>query len=264
LKKIYILIVSVILISGIILINISDKFPNEIKENENYDLFENLDSKTKTWALFGSGLPFEFTEDELSQMKNIEDIIVIDPIFTQIAYREGGFYDYFRGECDEKCLTLDIGKQWNNPTFTSSAMALRIFNELGWDVVNDLEVHKNPNILLNYKKIILLHNEYVTREIFDAVISHPNVIYLYPNSLYAQIEFNENTNSITLIRGHNYPENNILNGFNWEDDNTHPYEFDKQCNSWKFYENNNGFMLNCYPEKLIITEIELLEKILDL
>jgi hypothetical protein len=264
LKKIYILIAFVIIISGVILININDKFPNEIKENEK-ELFENqLDSKTKAWVMFGNGLPFEFTEDKLSQMKNIKDVIVIDPIFTQIAYKEGGFYDYFRGECDEKCLTLDIGEQWENPKSTSSAMALRVFNELGWDVVNDLEVHKNPNLLLNYKKIILLHNEYVTREMFNAVISHPNVIYLYPNALYAEIEFNEDMNSITLIRGHNYPENNIVNGFNWEDENTHPYEFDEQCNSWEFYENNNGFMLNCYPEKLIITEPKLLEKILDL
>ena len=36
----------------------------------------------------------------------------------------------------------------------------------------------------------MLHNEYVTRPMFDAITSHPNVIYLYPNALYAEIEVN--------------------------------------------------------------------------
>jgi len=209
-------------------------------------------------------LPFEFSEEELSELKNAEEIVVINPIFTQIAYREGGFYDYYRGECDEKCLTLDIGQQWEKSTLHSSATALRIFKEVGWNITNDLEVHKNPSLLLNYKKIVLLHNEYVTKKMFEAITSHPKVIYLYPNSLYAQVEFNEDKNTIMLIRGHNYPEKNIANGFDWEYDNTRPYEFDKHCNSWEFYEINNGFMLNCYPEKLIITEPQLLKEILRL
>ena len=110
----------------------------------------------------------------------------------------------------------------------------------------------------------MLHNEYVTKREFEAIINHPNVIYLYPNSLYAQIEFNEDNNTITLLRGHSYPEKNIANGFGWEYDNTHPYEFDRNCYSWKFYEINNGFMLNCYPEKLIIIEPKLLLEILHL
>lgn len=233
-------------------------------EKEKQTSGREIDDKTAFWFLHGDGLPFEFTEEELSELQNNKEIVVINPIFTQVAYREGGFYDYFREECDKKCLTLDIGQQWENPTLHSSAMSIRIFEELGWDMLNDLQVHKNPNLLDNYKKIILLHNEYVTREMFEAITSHPKVIYLYPNSLYAQVEFNEDKNTIMLVRGHNYPEKNILNGFDWEYDNTHPYEFDKYCNSWKFYEINNGFMLNCYPEGLIILEPELLEKILDL
>ena len=43
----------------------------------------------------------------------------------------------------------------------------------------------------------------------------------------------------------------ILNGFDWKNENTHPYEYDIECENWEFYPTNgmpNGHMLNCYPE----------------
>ena len=83
---------------------------------------------------------------------------------------------------------------------------------------------------------------------FDAITSHPNVIYLYPNALYAEIEVDYDNNTITLIRGHNYPEPEITNGFDWEFDNTHPYEYDQNCEQMMFYQNSAGWMTNCYPE----------------
>ena len=64
---------------------------------------------------------------------------------------------------------------------------------------------------------------------FNAIINHPHVIYLYPNALYAEIEVDYEKNEITLIRGHGYPESTIGNGFDWEFDNTHPYEYDENC-----------------------------------
>ena len=94
----------------------------------------------------------------------------------------------------------------------------------------------------------MLHSEYVTRTMFDAITNHPNVIYLYPNALYAEIEVNYVDETITLIRGHNYPEPEIKNGFDWEFDNTHPYEFDNLCADMEFYQIENGVMTNCYPE----------------
>ena len=45
----------------------------------------------------------------------------------------------------------------------------------------------------------MLHNEYVTQAMFDAITNHPNVIYLYPNALYAEIEVDYENNLITLI-----------------------------------------------------------------
>ena len=79
--------------------------------------------------------------------------------------------------------------------------------------------------------------------------------------LYARVDFYEVNNKITLIRGHGYPNSDIINGFNWENENTNPYEFDSGCNSWEFYPISNGHMLNCYPEQ-IIWQDELLLKTL--
>ena len=104
----------------------------------------------------------------------------------------------------------------------------------------------------------MLHNEYVTRTMFDAITSHPNVIYLYPNALYAEIEVDYTDQTITLIRGHNYPEHEIKNGFDWEFDNTHPYEYDNNCSNMEFYKTENGWMTTCYPENVFLQNSELL------
>jgi hypothetical protein len=135
---------------------------------------------------------------------------------------------------------------------------------LGYDSISDLELHKNPNILNNYKKIIVLHNEYVSKIMFDALTLHKNVVFLYPNALYAEIEIDITNNQITLIRGHGYPESTIVNGFNWENENTHPYEFDNECNNFEFYKISNGFMLNCYPEQAIWQNSSLLKALKEL
>ncbi len=184
---------------------------------------------------------------------------MIIPIFTANAYKEPGFYNYYEKTCDEKCLTVPILNRSSG--YTSSDNAVKILKFLQYEMITDIDVDKNPNILKQYDKVIMLHNEYVTKSEFYAVISHPNVIYLYPNVLYAEVESNYEKNTITLKKGHNYPEINILNGFDWEYDNT-PMEYDNQCEDWEFYPIHNGWMLNCYPEdSLLMNDKEFLMKI---
>lgn len=186
-------------------------------------------------------------------------VVVIIPIFTASAYSEPGFYSYYRGECDSSCLTVSI-KDRRNLTDTSSVNSVKILELLGYQTITDIDVDKDPSILQNYDKLILLHNEYVTKKMFDAITAHPKVMYLYPNSLYAEIDVNYEKNEITLVRGHDYPSG-VDNGFDWKFDNTRPYEFDTDCKSWDFYEIDNGIMLNCYPEKVIWKNQQLLEQI---
>ncbi len=194
-------------------------------------------------------------------MVNEKDGVVIAPLFTKSAYDEPGFYTYHRGECDTKCLTKKI--QYANPYgYSGSSNALKVLNLLGYKTITDVVVDTNPAILAKYKKVIVLHNEYVTQTEFDAITKHPHVLYLYPNALYAKVTTNYQNDTITLIRGHNYPDKEIRNGFNWKLDNS-KYEYDSVCKNWNFTKVKNGKMLNCYPEHIIFSDAKLLKAIKD-
>jgi len=188
-----------------------------------------------------------------------QNTVVVLPIFTITAYAESGFYNYYKQQCDASCIT-NIPIRYSHPQkMETSDAATKVLKLLGYSFITDIEIDKNPNILADFDKVILLHSEYVTKKEFDAITQHPKVIYLYPNALYAEIDVNYELESITLIRGHNYPSEEILNGFDWKFENTHPFEYDTKCKNWEFYEIDNGVMLNCYPENVIYENTELLK-----
>jgi hypothetical protein len=199
--------------------------------------------------------------NEVALWNDPQKAVVVYPYFTYAAYQSQGFYDYYNGKCDD-CTTTKLVQPTSQ--YTSSGKAHQALTMLGYSSITDLEIDKNPNILQQFEKVIILHNEYVTRAMFDAITNHPNVIYLYPNALYAEIEVNYVDETITLIRGHNYPENEISNGFDWEFDNTHPYEYDDTCFDMEFYKTEDGWMTNCYPENLFLADTEQLFNILKL
>jgi len=185
-----------------------------------------------------------------------DNIVVVYPIFTASAYFEPGFYTFYRNECDESCLTVQITNDFPSQ---ANPNAVQVLNLLGYKFVTDIDVDKNPEILKEYDKVIVLHNEYVTKREFDAITSHPNVVYLYPNALYAEVRSDYSKNTITLLRGHNYPDPEIRNGFGWKHDNSN-LEYD-ECREMSFYRIENGWMLNCYPENSIYKSLELLKTI---
>ena len=198
---------------------------------------------------------------EVAVWNDPQKTVVVYPFLTYSAYNEPGFYDYYSGKCND-CTTTKI----TQPTvlYTSSGIGHQALTILGYPSIPDIEIDKNPSILQQFDKVIMLHSEYVTRTMFDAITNHPNVFYLYPNALYAEIEVNYMDETITLIRGHNYPEPGITNGFDWELDNTHPYEFDSVCLDMEIYKIENGWMTNCYPENLFLQNTEQLFKLLKL
>ena len=187
---------------------------------------------------------------EVAIWNDSQKVAVVYPYFTYTAYAESGFYDYYKGECDT-CTTTKFAQPV--PLYTSSGVGHQALTLLGYSSITDVEIDKSPSILQQFDKVIMLHNEYVTRTMFDAITSHPNVIYLYPNALYAEIEVNYVDETITLIRGHDYPpEDPVTNGFDWEFDNTHPYEFDSLCAQMEFFKIKNGWMTTCYPENIFV------------
>ena len=74
----------------------------------------------------------------------LKKAVVIKPVFTSSAYQDNGFYSYYRGECNESCLTVKIIQA---DRFESSNNALEIFKVNGVDIISDIDVHNNPSIL---------------------------------------------------------------------------------------------------------------------
>jgi hypothetical protein len=274
--KIKLLVFVVVIIMGVSIVGIqflmqeqfSDK-SNKTKLNikslfEIYGFEENFEIKNgeKIWY----GVKFELNPENNEIYKQLnynpnENTIVIYPLFTAAAYTEPGFYTYFRGECDQKCLTIRINGEYT-PVFSSSGNGFQVLNLLGYDIVSDIDVDQNPKILEKYNKVIVLHNEYVTKKEFNAITSHPKVIYLYPNALYAEVKVDYQSETMTLIRGHSYPEPEISNGFGWKYDNSN-LESNTNCKDMGFDKIENGWMLNCYPENAIHQSKVLLQMIKD-
>jgi len=228
------------------------------------------DTVEKKGKMEPTDIQYELIPENLEIYKKIsvyddeQKSVVVIPTFTANAYREPGFYTYFNERCDTSCLTQNIQHDIFY-SYTSSLNGFKVLQVLGYDIITDIDLDKNPEIISKYDKVILLHNEYVTRTMFDAIDAHRKVLYLYPNVLMAEIETDYDANTIKLIRGHYYPpdEGNPKNGFGWEYDNTNPYEYDKECLEWELYKIDNGVMLNCYPELIIRDNVDLLKAIKD-
>ena len=197
--------------------------------------------------------------NEVALWNDPQSAVVVFPYFTYAAYQPMGFYEYYKGKCDD-CITTKFAPPTSQ--YTSSGKAHQALTLLGYSSITDIEIDRDPSILQQFDKVIMLHNEYVTRTMFDAITSHPNVVYLYPNALYAEIEVNYTDETITLLRGHDYPDLGIANGFDWQFDNTHPYEYDNTCLDLEFYKLPVGWMTTCYPENLFMANSEQLFNIL--
>lgn len=194
-----------------------------------------------------------------------QNVVVIKPVITEATYGRNGFYWYYEGRCDMACLTVPIQRGEIERWGAYNIKTMYFLEQYNWPVISDAELHylvsSDADYLRQYDAVILLHSEYVTRQIYDAILDHPNVIYLMPNALYAEVAITNQT--VTLIRGHGYPEHSVFNGFGWKHDNT-PEEYDLDCADWEFRSIDNGWQLNCYPERDFIERPEIMQKVVEL
>lgn len=136
--------------------------------------------------------------------------------------------------------------------YNSSFKGAQALYLLGYTIISDLEIEKNPNILSSYEKIIVLHNKYTTKTIFNAITSHPKVVYLYPDSLKEEVSVNFFQNTITALSPLKQPQNKVFqNDFQWEYDSSHLEYVSCLDSKVKFEKVANGIMLNCYPEDFL-------------
>jgi hypothetical protein len=196
--------------------------------------------------------------DHYESLSMPEKTAVVYPILTQTAYSWGGIHDFFTGYC-KTCNIVKIDDSYD-PIFSVGAKSFRILEFLGYDVIDDIDIDKDPEILKKYDSIVLLHNEFVTQKEFSAIRSHPNVIYLYPGTFISKVKIDYTNDLMILERGPSYPHSGIKNGFDWEFDNSF-ISNDLTCGDWDFYKIDNGYMLNCTPEYLIEDNYELLREL---
>lgn len=201
-------------------------------------------------------IEIEFHKD---QLQNRNNVLVIIPILTANAYSKHGFYDYYEGKCGIECLTMPIN-QGVKLQEQSSANTIHMLKKLGYgfenDYIIDYYLQANPRYLDQFDGIVVLHSEYVTQKIFDALQAHKKVIYLAPNALYAEVEINKGV--MTLKKGHGYVTDD--NVFGWKYENTHPYEFVKDnCGIDKFRKTDNGYQLMCNPETTMYKNFDVLK-----
>jgi hypothetical protein len=87
------------------------------------------------------------------ELKADGNTVIVYPTFTASAYTEPGFYTFYRGECDTKCLTIQIQNNFAQPQ--ANPNALQVFRLLGYPIITDVDVDKDPSILTHYNKITI-------------------------------------------------------------------------------------------------------------
>lgn len=205
--------------------------------------------------------PHPLSDDDIKKYSNTDlNAVVVYPIFTQIAYKDGGFYDYWKGICPT-CNKVSINPLYLNGSYVTGLNSFQTLTQLHYPFITDMMVDKHPEILDSYDKIILLHNEYMTKTEFNAIKNHKNVIYLYPNSMYVEINADYSKSEISLVRGHSYPDKSITNGFGYVTNTK--LEYDLQCKNYEWMEMPNGIQPSCWPEFLIKSDRNVLQVIKD-
>ena len=202
------------------------------------------------------------TSDDIKKYSNNNaNAVVVYPIFTQMAYKYDGFYPpspQFSYPFHTKVSMKPLGI---NGSYITGQSGYQYLQQLNYPIITDIVIDKHPEILKDYNEVILLHNEYMTKTEFEAIKNHPHVLYLYPNSAYAEVSVDYKNWTMTLVRGHGYPTKDIINGFGYVTSSQH--EYDLKCKNYKWESRPNGIEPTCWPEFLIQSDRNLLKVIKD-
>jgi len=206
--------------------------------------------------------PRPLTDDDIKLYSNTDNnAVLVFPDLTNSAYQDQGFYPH-NGTLETYPLHDTIKLVPGiNATYLTGLSGYSYLVQLHYPVITDTMIDQHPDILKQYNKVILLHNEYMTTNEFNAISTHKNVIYLYPNSAYAQVTVDYKNWTMSLVRGHHYPTKDIENGFGFVT-SSHG-EYDLNCKNYKWVSMPNGMQLSCWGEFLIKSDRSVLQTIKD-
>ena len=150
-------------------------------------------------------------------------IAFVDPTFTDAAYTADGFYDFYfkyndvpKGvnvTTDLNFMTANLPEELDRGYIAPLVEAvINSHPDAEVSIIRDQDVHNGA--LLNedgsnaYDALILLHQEYVTQENYNSfknfVKNGGTIIFLDPNIFYAEVTYDEDTCSVTLVKGHDW------------------------------------------------------------
>jgi len=179
--------------------------------NENWD--ESMINSERTKK------SLEAIKDESGQSR----IAFVEPTFTNAAYNEDSFYFFYSKyqnvpidqeiATDLNLMTGDIPFESDYEYFESIFNLVKqstpnsIVSIIGDEEIHDGMIFKN-NGSNAYNVLILLHNEYVTQAEYDNLkkflINGGSIILLNGNVFYAQVLYDKESCTVTLVKGHDW------------------------------------------------------------
>jgi hypothetical protein len=154
------------------------------------------------------------------------DIALIKPTFTAAAYDNAFymFYPKYANTSRNANITTDLNLLSNKVInqSTSAFAMLDLLSNIRWvtsesnvTVLTDPDVDAGNIFMQNgsniYDVVILGHQEYVTQQEYDNlkqfVANGGIMIILDGNVFYAQVDYNENTETVRLVKGHGWAFN---------------------------------------------------------
>jgi hypothetical protein len=186
-------------------------------------------------------------------------IAFVEPTFTDAAYNVDGFYEFYfkyphipKGvnvTTDLNLMTAEIPQETDRIYFMPFAERLKkLVPEAEISIIRDQDVHNGALLSRDgtntYDLLLLLHNEYVTQEEYDSfknfVKNGGTIIFIDSNIFYAEVTYDEDTCSVTLVKGHD-----------WEFDGTAV----RKSVSERYFEENNEWMGSNFVVRDIIDPV---------
>jgi hypothetical protein len=147
----------------------------------------------------------------------------VEPTFTDAAYNVDGFYEFYfkyphipegvNITTDLNLMTAEIPQETDRRYFMPFVERLKnLIPDAEISIIRDQDVHNGALLSEDgtntYDVLLLLHNEYVTQEAYESfrnfVKNGGTIIFIDPNIFYAQVTYDEDTCSITLVKGHDW------------------------------------------------------------
>jgi hypothetical protein len=177
-------------------------------------------------------------DPKLNQGKRIA---FVEPTFTYAAYQTGSFYNFYKlytpmlGKNNNITITTNLNLlkdrpipngpflYFDDPTYTRIPyieyfkLLLQHVKKDSPSVTNITDVDVDSGKIFQtdgknlYDILFLFHNEYLTQNEYtnlkNFVLNGGTIVFTEANALYAEVSYNNASNSITLVNGHNWQFN---------------------------------------------------------